>query len=206
MAKPVRQFLFPHHNPYEGLKLRPFNSHGWASQSPVFAEVFNDFKPELVVEIGTWMGGSARTMAKLMKEHNIDGEIVCIDTFLGSYEHWNRSSYLMPLVHGRPDIYEQFLSNTVHEELVQWITPFPVDSLNGYWVLRHAGIRPDMVYIDAGHDYESVSLDINRWHDILKPGGVLVLDDAHHPPVQKAVRQQLVDAVRNRDKFIWKKR
>jgi hypothetical protein len=36
----------------------------------------------------------------------------------------------------------------------------------------------DVVYIDGGHDYDTVVNDILLCNDILKPGGLLVMDDA----------------------------
>jgi hypothetical protein len=36
----------------------------------------------------------------------------------------------------------------------------------------------DVVYIDGGHDYETVISDIDLSTEILKPGGLLVMDDA----------------------------
>ena len=202
----VRELIFGSHNPYENLDLLPLNNHGWASQSPALTHAIATVKPSLIIEIGTWMGGSARFMAKVAKNHGLNVEIVCIDTFLGSVEHWTKESYLMTLKNGRPNIYEQFLSNTLHEDLQDIITPFPVDSINGFMVLQKYGIKVDMIYIDAGHDYESVSADLKRWPQLLRDGGILVGDDYHHPPIIQAVKDCLPDTVQAYgEKFIWQK-
>lgn len=207
MAQKVRPLLFQSHNPYENVNIRPFNGHGWASTSPAFEVAIRQTNPiKLIVEVGTWMGGSARTMANIMKRNgHEDFEIVCVDTFLGSVEHWAREAFLMTFTNGQPDIYNQFLSNTLHSGYQDVITPFPCDSINAAQVLKKFNVAPDMVYIDAGHDYESVSADIKRWSELLRSGGTLLLDDAHHPPIQQAVADLIPNATKEAEKFIWTK-
>jgi hypothetical protein len=187
MAK-VRELLFGNINPYEGLDVRPFNSHGWASENPAFLQYLEKVKPNLIVEVGTWLGGSARNMANICRGPLgiTDLEVVCIDTFLGSVEMWTKESYLMPLKNGRPTVYEEFLSNNIHCGLQDIITPFPVDSQNGFLTLQKWNVVPDFVYIDAGHDYYSVKNDLEMWSSIIRPGGVLLGDDWHHPPIKRA--------------------
>lgn len=47
----------------------------------------------------------------------------------------------------------------------------------------------DMVFIDAMHDYASVRMDIDRWWQRVRPGGVFVMHDYRHgdfPGVEQA--------------------
>lgn len=204
----IRPLLFQSHNPYENVTVLPFNGHGWNSNSPAFETAISRTNPlNLIVEVGSWMGGSARTMAGLIKDRQgrADFEIVCVDTFLGSVEHWTRESFLMTFTNGRPDVYHQFLSNVLHANMQDVITPFACDSINAAQVLKRFNVVADIVYIDAGHDYESVSADIKRWIEILRPGGTLLLDDAHHPPIQQAVADLIPNATREAEKFLWTK-
>lgn len=207
MGQEVRKRLFQSHNPYEGLSPLPFNGHGWNSNSPAFQTAIDRTgEVKLIVEVGTWMGGSARTMAGILHaKRGWDFEIVCVDTFEGSVEHWDRSSYLMTFTHGLPNIYHQFLSNTLHAGMADVITPFPCDSINAFLTLQKFNVVPDIVYIDAGHDKESVKKDIERWTTILRPGGVLLLDDAHHPPIREAVAETLGHVEQVAEKFLWQK-
>lgn len=207
MGQEVRKLLFQSHDPYAGLLVRPFNGHGWNSNSPAFPVALAKTDPlKLIIEVGTWMGGSARTMGGILKSQGkTDFEIVCVDTFEGSLEHWTRESYLMTFINGRPDVYEHFLSNSMHVGLQDVITPFPCDSINAFETLKKFNVVPDMVYIDAGHDYESVKADILRWTSLLRPGGTLLLDDAHHPPIIQAVQETIPNAVHEEEKFLWTK-
>lgn len=208
-SKTVSRLLYgPSYDPYEGLVMISFNGHGWASTGEAFPTVINKVKPKLIVEVGTWMGGSTRYMAMLAKVHNPDVEVVAIDTFLGSVEHWTRESYLMTLKNGRPNIYEQFMSNTIHQGFQENITPFPIDSINGYEVLKKFDVHPDLVYIDAGHDYASVCADLERWSELLVSGGTLIGDDFHHPPIIEAVNDTFGPGTFEtiNEKYVWTKK
>ena len=166
--------------------------HGWDSYSDAFTKIIEEFKPKLIIEVGTWKGCSAINMARLCLQHYDDFEIVCVDTWLGSVEHWEGSSvgnWQETFEEGRPIIYHQFLSNVMQEGLTDYITPFPIDSVNAVEFFRKKQIQPDMVYIDAGHEYYSVSVDLFSYADILRPGGVLLGDDWFYPPIKKAATE-----------------
>jgi len=208
-SKKVSHLLYgPSYDPYRDLEPLSFNGHGWASEGAAFAEVINRIKPKLIVEVGVWMGASVRHMTKLAKVHQPDVEVVAVDTFLGSVEHWTKKSYLMTLKNGRPTLYEQFLNNIVHQQLQENVTPFPVDSINAYEVFKEFKIVPDLIYIDAAHDYASVSADLERWTSLLGEGGVLMGDDFHHPPIIDAVTDvfgpSMFESIN--EKYIWTKK
>ncbi len=207
MAQEVRRFLFGGHDPYAELAVIPFNNHGWAGDVPIFQKYIEEIKPKLIYEVGTWFGQSSRNIASSCVRAGIeDFELVCIDTFLGSFEHWNKTSYLMTFKNGRPIVYDQFLSNVVHTGLQNFITPLPCDSINAYELLKTTPFKPDMIYIDAGHDYYSVKNDLVNWSSLLREGGILIGDDFHHPPIIEAVTEVFGDkAVGDMGKFIWRK-
>jgi hypothetical protein len=142
-------------------------------------------------------------------EHGSDFEIVCVDTFLGSVEHWTTMTEFIKkesLINGRPNVYNQFLSNVISVGLQNNITPFPIDSVNGALTLSHFDVKADMVYIDAGHDYDSVVADLILYKDIVRPGGFLLGDDWFHGPIKQAVSDALGEVhTLSHDKFLWVK-
>jgi predicted O-methyltransferase YrrM len=110
------------------------------------------------------------------------------------------------LINGRPNVYNQFLSNVISVGLQNNITPFPIDSVNGALTLSHFDVKADMVYIDAGHDYDSVVADLILYKDIVRPGGLLLGDDWFHGPIKQAVSDALGEVhTLSHDKFLWVK-
>lgn len=204
----IRKKIYKEYDPYLGLKILPEDKQGWASESEVFDNVINQLKPKIIVEVGTWKGASAIHMAKTCLKYYDDFEIVCIDTFLGSVEHWTGQQDLLmkDVVNGRPSIYEQFLSNVVHNGLMKYITPFPIDSINGAEVLERLQVKADLAYIDAGHDYNSARVDFTLHSKNLRDGGYLLGDDWFHEPIKSAARDAFgEDKVieKSYDKFLW---
>jgi cephalosporin hydroxylase len=79
-------------DPYEDLgesALAP-DLQGWGSARDIFTTLIDELTPALIIEVGSWKGGSAIHMGRLIKERRLDCRIVCIDTWLGSLEHWNQ--------------------------------------------------------------------------------------------------------------------
>jgi cephalosporin hydroxylase len=111
--KEIRELLFGEgYDPYDKLKLLPLDMQGWNSQASIFGRIIEELKPKLIVEVGTWKGASAIHMAKECLKYTDDFEIVCIDTWLGSVEHWSGVSQELPrndFINGRPNLYNQFL-------------------------------------------------------------------------------------------------
>jgi|694.fasta_scaffold128813_3 hypothetical protein len=205
----VRNIIHGSHDPYAGFEPMPPDIQGWASTSEAFKQCIDKIKPKLIVEVGTWKGASAIYMSSLCMEHGSDFEIVCVDTFLGSVEHWTTITEFIKkesLINGRPNVYNQFLSNVISVGLQNNITPFPIDSVNGALTLSHFDVKADMVYIDAGHDYDSVVADLILYKDIVRPGGLLLGDDWFHGPIKQAVSDALGEVhTLSHDKFLWVK-
>ncbi len=166
---------------YDNLELLPEDTRGWNGNSNFFKRLIDDINPQLIVEVGTWKGLSAINMGKHIKSKNKDTQIICIDTWLGAIEFWDSLAGTeernLLLKNGYPQIYYQFLSNVVHNELQDIILPFPNTSENGFRYLLNKNIKPDLIYIDASHEEEDVYRDIKNYHSILKSGGVIFGDD-----------------------------
>jgi cephalosporin hydroxylase len=59
----------------------PFDPAGWGCESPAFETLIERVRPKLIIEVGTWKGGSAIRMADLLKEKSLtETPILCIDT------------------------------------------------------------------------------------------------------------------------------
>jgi len=202
MAKNISQHIHGNVNPYEGLVLENSDEQGWSSTGGCFDEIFEKIKPKTVIEVGTWKGASALNMARLGIKHGIsreEFEIVCVDTFLGSHEHLTFMCSFQPgngsRRHGRPTIYEIFLSNVIRNEFTDIITPFPIDSYNGGVAMQSWKIEADLIYIDGGHDFELAKNDFMLYAPLLRNGGYILIDDWHHQPIREAAQDVFGDKV-----------
>jgi predicted O-methyltransferase YrrM len=143
-----------------------------------------------VVEVGSWKGLSACIMAERLKINNKSdtSRIIAIDTWLGSPEHM-RMDVLGNRELGTTTLYHQFLANVMSLGFQNYIYPFPISGVQGGHFLEQNNVLVDIIYIDAGHEFEAVALDIVVFWRVLKPGGTLILDDYAYHDVQRAVQQ-----------------
>jgi len=153
---------------------------GWGSEHPVFQFVIETYKPQLIIEVGTWKGASLLHMAKLAERAGLDTQFICIDTWLGSNDVlWLSDEYRQSLLleGGYPTMYRQFIRNILDNGISDRVFPLPMTSSAAYHLLKRLGVQPDMVYIDAGHKEEEVAIDLDNYFDILRPSGVMFGDD-----------------------------
>ncbi len=170
-------------SPYDGFDASsyPPDLQGWGSDDAIFREIISATRPKIIVEVGTWKGASAIHMASIIKELGLDTRIVCVDTWLGSPEHflaeniaWRES---LLLKNGYPHLYFTFLGNVIRSGLTEQIIPLPTTSENAAVILRAKGIQPDVVYIDAAHEEEPAYRDFRTYWNLLSPEGLLFGDD-----------------------------
>ena len=212
MAKNISQHIH-RVNPYEGVELMNLDDQGWNSTGESFKAAIETTNARTIIEVGTWKGRSAFTMIEAIISLGYpreEVELVCIDTFLGSWEHHTTMSSFQPgngeKKFGRPTIYEQFLSNVIRWGYTDVITPFPIDSFNGALCLDNWQVKADLIYIDAGHDYDSVLADFKLYRQLLRDGGMILIDDWHHQPIRDAAKAAFGDSVQDYyGKAVWTK-
>lgn len=154
---------------------------GWGSDHRYLARAIREVRPRLVVEIGVWKGLSLNTMAASAVELGLDCVLIGVDTWLGSSDHWMAKDLHGELrfVQGYPSLFQTFLANVFDRGHEHLIVPLPMDSMNAFALLSQRGMTPHVIHIDAGHDYRSVTNDLQAWWSLLAPGGILIGDDYH---------------------------
>lgn len=200
----------------------PLRLQGWAPAPAAFDEIIQEFCPQSIIEVGTWMGLSATRFVQAMRDAGIGGHVLCIDTWLGAREMWDdgtsSDSYglvqrdvdgrydALALKNGYPQLYYQFLANVRHSEMQESITPFPQTSAIAARLLRSYGVQADLVYIDGSHDYEDVLADLKAYWPLVRPGGILMGDDLGWAGVRQAVREFTTErglTIREHPNQIW---
>jgi predicted O-methyltransferase YrrM len=174
------------HDVYEGFEpLSEAQMSGWSPTKEFYADIVSQVKPRLIVEVGVWRGLSLIYLASSLKELTGGGAVIAVDTWLGAPEFWNRkfssgakdATRDLRWKHGYPQVYYEFLSNVVKNDLQDTVIPLPVPSRTAAQLLEEKKISADIIHIDAAHEYDSVVEDINIWFPILAEGGVLLGDD-----------------------------
>ena len=150
-----------------------------AGPHPTFQMMIEAVRPSLIIEVGTWRGNSAIYMAEHAKSLGLDTTIICVDTWLGGIEHGfgtPLNQYLLRK-HGYPQLYFQFLANVMHRGHQDTIIPFPATSTIAARWFRYYGLKADLIYIDASHEYEDVKADLENYAECLSPRGYMFGDD-----------------------------
>ena len=135
-----------------------------------------------VVEVGSFQGKSSINMIKTLIRRKKNEEslmLLCIDTWLGSYEHWidNEQRQLMTMKYGRPIIYEQFLANIILNNLTNNVLPFSTTSIMGGRFLLEKKIFPQMIYLDSSHVQDETFFELQLYWLILQRNGLIFGDD-----------------------------
>jgi len=173
---------------YDGIVPRESTRH-FFDDAEVFDALIRGTRPRLIIEIGSWMGHSAIHMTEAALRECGGATVICIDTWLGSSEHYFNDEFLNDLSfkNGRPDFYVSFLANADFRQAQNHILPISLPSRTACEVLAKLEIRADLIYIDAGHGYNDVMSDITDAHILLADGGIMFGDDYFHKPLKRAV-------------------
>lgn len=168
--------------PYNSIKILPYKSHGWFEETNKkhLIQFIKELEPSTIIEVGSWLGSSTLEMARHLKKGS---RLYAVDTWLGSIEHHNNP--LCPECQEfLPTLYQQFLSNVIHENLMNIIIPLRMESIEAANAFKDSA---QLIYLDAAHDTESVFKDIINWFEHLDKGGIMCGDDWRWQSIQKAV-------------------
>jgi len=153
-------------------------------------------KPELIIEVGSFLGYSAIKMAKEIKRLDLNTKIICVDTWLGSPEHYtmlkgDMQDKRLGYEFGYPTMYYKFISNVIYNDVQDIIQPFPFPSSVAFKTLEKIfnklNIKADFIFVDGSHEEHDVALDLYYYYQLLKEGSQLWGDDWGWEGVQTAV-------------------
>lgn len=164
---------------------------GWNGDRTIFPALIQQLKPSLIIEVGSWMGQSGVNMASSCKSLGLtDTAVVCVDTWLGSKEHWRDPALVkhLELENGYPSFYRRFLSNVKNAGVDEFVVPVPMPSQIAASYLKDFQLQAELIYVDGSHDEKDVYDDLTAYWDLLSPGGVVFGDDWPWDSVANAVK------------------
>lgn len=164
---------------------------GWMAESELMTLAALSQSCNVIVEVGSWEGRSACAMAA-----NSPAFIFCVDAWQGHLQGGHEATW---------ETLARFKENTARYS--GRVIPVLAESHQAVYALSVAGIVPDMVFIDASHDYQSVTLDIIEWTALLRPGAIAAghdYGDLNWPGVKQAV-DELLPGVMVSDSIWWKR-
>lgn len=138
---------------------------------------------EFIVEIGSYMGRSTKALSLATQ-----GQVFAVDTWRGSDED-NEGEKTKAI--DTDVVYRSFIVNLWDELNSGKLTHFRCDSVEGAKILKELGYTFDFIFLDAGHDYEWVTRDIQAWKPLLDIGGVMAGHDLPHPRMGEALNDTL---------------
>ncbi len=159
----------------------PTSDHGWFG--PEHEELLSGLlgpQTKVVLELGSWLGKSTRFIASRAPK----AIVISVDHWQGSAEHHSTPQWKALL----PTLYETFIKNC-------WIfrdriIPLRMDTVSGMKLVSQHGISPDIVFIDAGHDYISARADLSNALGLF-PNSILCGDDFLWPGVGQTVTEHV---------------
>jgi len=125
-------------------------------------------RPADVAEFGTYWAGTAEVMARSLHANGF-GHLYTCDPFGAERA---------------PAIISQWPL-----ELQQRVTFLAANSMGFADYLRMREIRLDLAFIDGCHDFEYTLFDVLTSARLMRPGGIVVMDNAEHPGVVSAFRE-----------------
>lgn len=165
---------------------------GWMSIEELQWLAAQATRHKLIVEIGSYKGRSTRALGD-----NTTGVVIAID-------HWLGEAHLDMSAEQRAKLYDTFYSNLADLIEAKKVIPLKLDHKETKPNLNvKLDFRPDFVFIDGDHSYESVKHDIQVWLEEVQSGGIICGHDAAHPPVAQAVQELIKDVAYAPNTSIW---
>lgn len=136
----------------------------WFWHGEQILELLEQRKPVACVELGSWFGGSAIPVARLIKAWG--GKLTCVDVWGSVPVAYNYEPTLNTL--------ERFTSNIAEAGVFDDVTSLQMSTIDAALIWKEP---IDYLYLDADHSYEGCRADLELWWPHLKIGGLIAGDD-----------------------------
>jgi hypothetical protein len=131
-----------------------------AMSSALIYTLVRNFRPQHVVEIGTYYGGTSEVICQALHENDA-GTLHTVAPF--------EAESVYPIFESWPP------------ELRRHLEFYLMTSMDFYYRLNARGIRPEIALIDGDHSYQAALFDIQSLARSLERRGFLLVDDISQP-------------------------
>ena len=156
-------------------------------------------KPKCFLEVGVFHGVTARNVCELLyKIHKDDFQYIGLDLFEKNDE--NKSEIIPNTKFSNPlkEIYFKFIKKqdpysleAVKDLLKKFEKNIHLITGNSNKILKKIDMsKIDYVFLDGGHDYDTVKNDLNSCIEVINKNGTVLCDDynlSYAPGVKKAI-------------------
>ena len=137
-------------------------------------------------DLGTFCGRSATLLAGGMKEKNIEGMVVTVDTFdqcnvKNKYKLKDEDDYSVDTTYAYA--MDRFIERGVNDRI--WV--LCMKTRRAAWLCYDLKFK--FIFIDADHTYDGVNNDFETWAPLLEEGGELAFHDTDWPGVAKLMKE-----------------
>ena len=148
----------------------------WLEHAPFAFWIVEKHKPKLTVELGAYNGFSFFCFCQAIKENNIEGRAIAVDTWEGDKhaKYYSEQVYL-EVKNIWEEKYQQ-IAVLMRSRFEDAVTQFKDGSI-------------DLLHIDGLHTYEAVKNDFETWLPKLSDAGIVLFHDTQ---------------VRDKDFGVWK--
>ena len=179
MQRLCRDHTFPHRKPNAKPKL-----HGWLGDgNQLLLKKFIRKDTKLIFEFGTWLGKSAMFMLNQQADNPEFQKVVCVDTWEGDWSIKQTDKYKKHLA----NLYDTFIVNMW--DVRDRVVPVRMDGRKAMKYLHGLGLKPDLIYLDMDHSYESAKGDLECLMEYFPDTLILGDDVLYWKGVAKAVKE-----------------
>ena len=155
--------------------------------------------PKIFLEVGVFHGVTARNVCELLQKiHGKDFQYIGLDLFAENIE--NKSEIIPNTKFSNPfkNIYFNYIKRqdpytleAVEDLLKKFKNNISLIKGNSNTILKKIDMsKIDFVFLDGGHDYQTVKSDLNFCKEVIINGGTVLCDDydlSYAPGVKKAI-------------------
>ena len=156
-------------------------------------------KPKVFLEVGVFHGVTARNVCELLyKMHGQDFKYVGLDLFEETLENQNEVIPNNKFSNPIKNLYFNYIKKqnpysleAVEDLLKKFKSNISLIKGNSNIILKKIDMsKIDYVFLDGGHDYQTVKNDLNCCREVIVNGGTVLCDDydlSYAPGVKKAI-------------------